>query len=387
MNVIYLSPHFPPNFIEFVIGLANRGINVLGIAEDYYDGLDERLKNSLADYYQVGSMEDYDQVYRAAAFFCHKWGRIASVESNNEYWMMLEGKLREDFNIPGPKIQETINLQKKSEMKKLFIKAGAPVADGMIITDRKSLDDFIKKHGYPVFAKPDRGVGGAGGFKITNEDDVANFWLKKPEDCEYFVEEFVDGALTTFDGLVNKDGEVEFTSSLYSPNSAHDLLAKNDDLSFYINRVIPADQEEIGRRCLKEFNLKARFFHLEFLRKKDGSLIVMEMNCRAPGGYTVDLMNYANDVNIYQEWANMVAGNHFQEKFERKYYAAHISRKDGKNYLHDNDEIFASYGDKIASYQILPPIFADVMGNEAFLVRAETEAEIAEMVKFIQEKA
>ena len=112
MNVIYLSPHFPPNFIEFVIGLANRGINVLGIAEDNYNNLDGRLKGSLADYYQVGSMEDYDQVYRATAFFCHKWGRIAKVESNNEYWMMLEGKLREDFNISGPKIQETLNLQK-----------------------------------------------------------------------------------------------------------------------------------------------------------------------------------------------------------------------------------------------------------------------------------
>ncbi len=386
MNVIYLSPHFPPNFIEFVIGLANRGINVLGIAEDNYENLDERLKNSLADYYKVDSMEDYDQVYRAAAFFCHKWGRIASVESNNEYWMELEGRIREDFNINGPKLQETYNLQKKSEMKKIFRSVGAPVADGQLIPDRKSLDEFIKTHGYPVFAKPDRGVGAAGGFKIKNEDDVANFWLKKP-DVDYFVEEFVDGVLTTFDGLVNKDGEVEFTSSLYSPNSAFDLVANNDDLSFYINRVIPEDQEEIGRKCVKAFGLKARFFHLEFLRKKDGSLIVMEMNCRAPGGYTVDLMNYANDVNIYQEWANMVSGNHFQEKFERKYYAAHISRKYGKNYLHDNDEIFASFGDKIASYQILPPIFADVMGNEAFLVRAETEKEIAEMVSFIQKLA
>ena len=194
--------------------------------------------------------------YFTAAWFCHKWGKIAKVESNNEYWMMLEAKLREDFNIPGDKIQDTMNLQKKSEMKKLFRSVGAPVADGVIVADRKTLDDFIKKHGYPVFAKPDRGVGAAGGFKISNEDDVANFWLKKP-DCDYFVEEFVEGDLTTFDGLVNKDGEIEFTSSLCAFNSAFDLVANNDDLSFYINRNIPADQEEIGRKCVKAFALKA----------------------------------------------------------------------------------------------------------------------------------
>lgn len=386
MNVIYLSPHFPPNFIEFVVGLANKGINVLGIGEDNYDNLPEHLKENLADYYKVDSMEDYEQVYRAAAWFCHKWGHMAKVESNNEYWMMLEAKLREDFNIPGDNIARTLHIQKKSDMKEIFRSVNAPVADGVIAKDRHTLDEFIKKHGYPVFAKPDRGVGAAGGFKISNEDDVQDFWMKKP-DCDYFVEEFVEGDLTTFDGLVNKDGEIEFTSSLCAFNSAFDLVANNDDLSFYINRNIPADQEEIGRRCVKAFDLRSRFFHLEFLRKKDGSLVAMEMNCRAPGGYTVDLMNYANDVNIFQEWANMVSGNHFSEKFERKYYAAHISRKEGKNYLHDNDEIFASFGEKIASYQILPPIFADVMGNEAFLVRAETLDEIVEMVKFIQQKA
>lgn len=385
MNVIYLSPDFPPNFIEFIIGLANRGINVLGIAQNHYDNLDPRLKNALADYYRVDNLEDYDQVYRGAAWFCHKWGKIAKVESNNEYWMMLEAKLREDFNISGDKVEDTLKLQKKSEMKKLFRNVGAPVADGEIVKDRKNLEAFINKHGYPIFAKPDRGVGAAGGFKIKDEDDLANFWLKK-QDCEYFVEEFIEGDLTTFDGLVNKDGEIEFTSSLSAFNSAFDLVANNDDLSYYINREIAKDQEEIGRKCVKEFNLKSRFFHLEFLRKKDGGLVVMEMNCRAPGGYTVDLMNYANDVNIFQEWANMVSGSHFQGKFERKYYSAHISRKEEKNYLHDNDEIFASFGEKIVAYHILPPIFADVMGNEAFLVRAQTLDEIKEMVKFIQQK-
>ena len=152
-------------------------------------------------------------------------------------------------------------------------------------------------------------------------------------------------------------------------------------------RDIPKDAEEIGRKVLKGFDIRAKFFHLEFLRRKsDNKLFTLEMNCRAPGGYTLDLINYANDIDVFQEWANIVAFNEFKAQFERKYYAAHIAKRNGKSYRHDNDEIFAKYGDKIAAYIIVPPIFADVMGDEAFLVRSPEEQDIKEMISFIQEQ-
>ena len=41
------------------------------------------LKDSLNEYYQVGSLENYDEVYRAVAFCAFKYGRIDWLESNN----------------------------------------------------------------------------------------------------------------------------------------------------------------------------------------------------------------------------------------------------------------------------------------------------------------
>jgi hypothetical protein len=102
MNLIYISPHFPPNFTNFSIELAKNGVNVLGIADTPYEQLDDLLKASLTDYYRVENLDDYNQVYRACACFIHKHGRIDRVESHNEYWMMHEARLREDFNIIGP---------------------------------------------------------------------------------------------------------------------------------------------------------------------------------------------------------------------------------------------------------------------------------------------
>lgn len=387
MNLIYLSPHFPPNFCDFVISLANRGVKVFGIGDEDYHHLPPALHGALADYYKVGSLDSYNQVYRAAAFFMHRHGKISRVESHNEHWMMHEARLREDFNIPGPGVAQTIKIKRKSEMKKIFQACKAPVVAGELVTDRATFDLFVKKYGFPVFAKPDIGVGAISAYKLDSPADVDNFWQTRPQ-VDYFVEPFIDGELMTFDGICDQDGEIVFYSSLRSVNGAFDLVAYNEDLSFYLVRDIPEDALSIGKKIVKEFDIRAKFFHLEFLRQKsDGKLFVLEMNCRPPGGYTVDLMNFSTDINVYQEWANVVAENRFVAKVERKYFAAHIARKSGKSYRNSVAAIYRLYGNMIAMHVQVPLVFSEVMGNEAFIVRSPDESDIFAMIEFIQEKA
>jgi len=384
MNVLYLSPHFPPNFYGFVTGLAGQGINVLGVGEEHAENLPIELKEALTDYYRVESLEDYEQVYRAAAFFIYRHGRITRVESHNEHWMMHEARLREDFAIIGPDVAQTGKIKRKSEMKKIFKACNAPVVEGELVKSPESLAEFVKKHGFPVFAKPDVGVGAMAAFKIKDQKDVEDFWKKKSPG-DYFVEPFIDGDLMTFDGICDQDGNIVFYTSLRSVIGAFDLVAYNQDLSYYLVRDIPEDAVKIGEKIVKEFDIRAKFFHLEFLRRKsDSKLFVLEMNCRPPGGYTVDLMNYSADVDVYREWANIIADNRFYAKAERKYFAAHIARKFGKSYRFSNDEIFAKYSSKIACHREVPLVFSEVMGNEAFLVRSSEEADIFAMIKDIQ---
>ncbi|MEW6711026.1 MAG: carboxylate--amine ligase [Candidatus Riflebacteria bacterium] len=386
MNIVYISPAFPPNFQAFCHGLANCGIKVLGIGEDHFENLSEDLKHSLADYYRVDNLENYDAVYRACGYFIHRWGRIERVESHNEHWMMHEARIREDFRIQGPDIAQTLKIKRKSEMKRIFLNCNAPVVAGEIAVSPESVNDFVKKHGFPIFAKPDIGVGAMAAFKINNEEDLAHFWQNKPPG-DYFIEPYIDGQLMTFDGICDQNGEIVFYSSLFSVNGAYDLVAYKQDLSFYLVRDIPEDAIAIGRKIVKEFDIRAKFFHLEFLRdRQNGKLYVLEMNCRPPGGYTVDLMNFSADVNVYQEWANIIAGKGFEARIERKYFAAHISRKWGKNYLHSHEEIVAAFGEKIPMITEVPLVFAEVMGNFAYITRAPEEREIYEMIDFIQKQ-
>ena len=71
-NFVFISPNFPENYWFFCRKLKENGLRVLGIGDSPFDNLSLELKNSLDEYYKVSSLMNYDEVYRAVAFFIHK---------------------------------------------------------------------------------------------------------------------------------------------------------------------------------------------------------------------------------------------------------------------------------------------------------------------------
>lgn len=127
MNFIFISPNFPRTYWNFCDRLKRNGVNVLGIGDEPYDSISEKLKKSVNEYYVVNSLENYDEVFRAVAFFSFKYGKIDWIESNNEYWLRLDAKLRDDFNVKtGFSLGEIACLQSKIHMKELYDRAGVP---------------------------------------------------------------------------------------------------------------------------------------------------------------------------------------------------------------------------------------------------------------------
>ena len=66
MNVVFLSPHFPPNWFRFVVGLRAAGANVLGIGDTPTEALRPELRAALGDYYRVDDLANRDQVHERA---------------------------------------------------------------------------------------------------------------------------------------------------------------------------------------------------------------------------------------------------------------------------------------------------------------------------------
>ena len=85
MNVVFLSPHFPPNWFRFVVGLRNAGATTLGIADAPWDSLRPELREALDEFYRVDDLGDHDQLARALGWFIHRRGLID--RSWQELWI------------------------------------------------------------------------------------------------------------------------------------------------------------------------------------------------------------------------------------------------------------------------------------------------------------
>ena len=150
-NFIFISPNFPTNYWQFCRELKNNGLNVLGIGDQPYEELKPELKASLNEYYKVNSLENYDEVYRAVAFFTFKYGRIDWLESNNEYWLERDAALRTDFHITsGFQTSDMPRIKYKSKMKEYYQKAGIATARYHMVDDLAGCKAFVEQVGYPV---------------------------------------------------------------------------------------------------------------------------------------------------------------------------------------------------------------------------------------------
>ena len=413
MNFIFISPAFPANYENFCLELKKNGVNVLGIGDTPYDGLTDTLKYALTEYYKVESMENYDEMYRAVAFFCFKYGRIDWLESNNEYWLEQDAALRTDFNITsGFHTEDMAHVKYKSEMKACYKEAGVTTARYHLVEIPKDAEDiseaaafeekelaaakaFIGEVGYPVIAKPDNGVGASDTWKLKNEEDVLTFF-KKREWKTYIMEEFVPGEICSYDAIIDSHGVPIFETGNVTPVSIMDMVNSKDNVYFYIEKKLPKDMRETGRACVKSFGVRSRFVHFEFFRLtedhvylgKKGKVIGLEVNMRPCGGPAPDMMNYANSVNTYKLWADMIV---FDERTipesDDKAYCIYVGRRKGKTYQYSYAEVMERFGEYILGHQELPEVIAEGMGDFMYLARFKTMREVNAFVKYMVKSA
>ena len=381
MNVVFISPHFPLYFHNFCSRLKNRGVNVLGIGDAQYSEISNETKESLSEYYRVNSLENYDEVYKAVAYYISKYGRIDFVESQNEYWLETDARIRSDFNIcSGTKFEDLAVMKYKSKMKAVYESVGLNVARYCLIDNFENALNFIDAVGYPVVVKPDNGVGATSTYKLNNQAELEYFFATKDERI-YIMEEYVNGHVETFDGITDSNKNVLIANSTIMLNSIMDNVNEHCDTAFCNRFVAGSDIEEIGTKVVKAFDTRSRFFHFEFFRLdsdkeglgKKGDLVGLEVNMRAPGAYMPDMINFSYESDVYTIWADMVIYDKCFIELKQKYLVAYIGRRNDIGYMFDHDQLISQFGGNIMLDVDVPEVLSAAMGNHVYMVRTENQ--------------
>lgn len=397
MNFIFISPNFPQKFWQFCDALKKNGANVLGIGDQAYNELCPELKNALTEYYLVSDMQDYKQMYKAVAFFAFKYGPIDWLESNNEFWLEMDAKLRTAFHITSGIGEDKIDsIKEKSEMKKYYALGGIRTARQ--IKASKGLEavlNFAEDAGYPLFSKPDVGVGAGGAHKLENEDEVRRFF-QNPDADKYVIEEFVTGNICTYDAIVNSQGDPLFESMCVCPPSISDIVEYNLDSTYYVEQHMSENLRYWGRKTVKAFGVQSRFVHLEFFcldrahrgLGEIGDFVALEVNMRPGGGFTPDMINYAHSVDVYKIWADMIC---FDKRTtpnpHEDYFVMFAGRRDNVAYVHSHQDIMEKYKGQLKQWDRLPKALAGAMGDQTYIARFNTREEMDEFFNYVTHRA
>ena len=387
MNYIVISPFYPQNFQQFTIELANQGINVLGIGQEPYDQLDQPLKDALTEYFRVENLENLDEVKRAVAFLFYKHGPIDRIESHNEYWLEQDAQLREQFNVFGAKPKDLKKTKFKSEMKKLFKKAGVPVVPGQVVKTISGVDLAVNKLGLPLIAKPDNGVGAAATFKLETKKDVEYFKSEWDQETVYFFEKFVQsGEICTFDGLVDKDGQIVFSTTFDYAHTPLDLMIYKMDNSYYVLKDMDPKLRIYGESIVKTFGMKERFFHIEFFRDGDDQ-VAIEYNNRPSGGFTIDVYNFAHSIDLYKGYAAIVAGKNFPSTHLKPLFCLATSRRASTNYAYAESDLLEKYKDNFKVKKDMPAAFAELQGDYLYMLTTPNREQMKQMISDFSKQA
>lgn len=383
MNIVMMSPHFPPNYDLFSVHLNTFGANVLGIGDVPREALPDRLSQALADYYRVDDMHREDQIQEAMRYFTTRFGQVDRFESHNDHWLDSDARIRADFGIPGPKPADLRHMRRKSLMKEHFARAEVRTPLWHLATCPADAEDWVKKTGLPIVAKPDGGVGASDTFLIATDGELAQF-LSEKAGAGFIMEEYIHGRIFTFDGLADRSGRIVFCSSLQYGAGMMESVNEQLDVFFHSLREIPPDLEAAGRRVAEVFDIRERFFHIEFFRTAGGELVALEINARPPGGPILDMYNHASGIDLYRWWAQIVTcKGELPETVQKPFHSAYAGRRENRRYLHPHAEVLGTLGQLVIHHEPVQKVFSPAMGDYYYILKSPALEDIHMAAMFL----
>ena len=362
MNVLLLSPGYPPEMPKFVRGLSEAGATVIGIGDQPVQGLPDDVRHRLADYVRVNGFHDEADLVARARDYASRH-RIDKVECLWEPLMIGAARIREALGLPGMTVEETVPFRDKEIMKQVLDRAGIRTPRHANAHTISEVREAVAAIGFPVIIKPIAGAGSADTYRLDDASQLERVLPRLGHVTEVSVEEFIDGEEFTYD-TVCANGEVLYDNiSWYRPRPliarslewvSPQTMALRD-----IDAPSLAGGRTMGRAVLAAMNFREGFTHMEWYRKADGEVVFGEIAARPPGAYTVDVMNYACDLDLFRGWASAILRGTLGAAITRKYNAVSIfkrARGQGRiQRIEGLGPLLAEFGPSICAVDLLPP--------------------------------
>lgn len=360
MNVLMISPGYPAEMPFFTRGLAQVGARVIGVGDTPESGLPATVRESLAYYLQIRSFADEDAIVKQVQDLARRI-RIDRVESLWEPTMILGARIRQALGIPGMTVEETVPFRDKEVMKQVLDRAGIRTPKHARCTTLAQCREAAERIGFPIIVKPISGAGSADTYRLHDWQEFEAVAPRLQHVPEVSVEEFVDGEEFTFDTICSGGRVLFYNICWYRPRP---LVSKTlewvSPTTIALRDPDAADLaggRSMGFAVLEAMKFRDGFTHMEWYRTADGEVVFGEIGARPPGARTVDVMNFASDVDLFRGWAEAMCHGTLSP-VERKYNACSMfkrARGQGRiQRIEGLGRLMSEFGEHVCAVDLLP---------------------------------
>lgn len=324
MLVAFVAPYFSENAKLFLGSLASlEGARLAVIGQDDPGLLPAELRAKLARVERVDDALSTPSLVAAARRIVDAEGPIHRMLGVVEQLQEPLAAAREELGLPGMSAAVTRRFRDKTLMKDLLREAGLPVARHRLVDTAAAARELAAEVGYPLVVKPPAGAASQTTFRVDDEAALVRALgsTSLAAGGVALLEELVVGQEHSFEAFV-RDGELFFHSvSEYHPTPLE--VMENPWIQWTVllrREPAPADIVEVGRRTLEVLGLETGMCHLEWFRRRDGSLVVSEVGARPPGAQIPTLISRAHDVDCLGVWSRLMV-RHERERIPERTYA------------------------------------------------------------------
>lgn len=327
-HVIFVAPFALDATMRFVRPAAGLpGVKLGLIGQEPVEKLPEDLRSKLSSHYRVDDAMDAGQLEVAVRHVTKELGgKVDRLIAILEQLQVPVAQVRAKLGLPGLSVEAAQNFRDKARMKNVLRSSGLPCAKHKLATSAQDAYTFAEQVGYPIVVKPPAGAGAKNTFRVESHEQLAGYLKTSPikSGDPVLLEEFILGEEYSFDSVTINGRQVFHSIGRYSPTPLDVLQNPWIQWVVYLPRRIDGPEfkpiHEAGPRALDALGMNTGLTHMEWFRRKDGSIAISEVAARPPGAQFTTLMSYAHDKDMYKAWVELMVFERFDVP-ERKYSA------------------------------------------------------------------
>jgi biotin carboxylase len=388
--VIFVAPRLSRNASQMVEAVATLpGVQLGVISQDAQESAPESLRAHISAHWRVDSVLDAGQLLEAVRQLAARNGQPARIFGAYEQLQVPLAEVRAQLGVEGMSVATALNFRDKSRMKDVLRAAGVPVARHALATSEAEAWAFANKVQSPVVLKPPAGAGAISTYRVSSAAEMRAVLARITPTPEQplLLEEFIVGEEHSLETVSIEGRAVWHSLTRYYPAPLE--VVENPWIQWCV--VLPrdtngpryADIRETGARALKALGMRTGLTHMEWFRRKDGSVAVSEVAARPPGAQITTLISRANDIDFVQAWARIMIYGTFEVPLQRYAVGAAYLRGQGAGRvkaIHGLEQVQAELGGLVVDAS-LPAAGHTPTGSyegEGFIIVRHPETEVVE---------